>query len=567
MVLAAAVCLLAVPSLSSAGEYHVYSCRTPAGSPAPIEGWTGSVGGAWDYDGNSCPGGGALYAAEGANFSHLANTDLTTWAFNAPPGESIAKATLWRAGDTAGGTASNATYVFWLAAPNYTYDSANVFDACPNNSCPGQGETGNPLSGVNRVELAPSNLGSHIYMTASCGGVTNWQCPGGPGDASGFAVVVYVYEANIVLKQDSQPSASGVGGELASAATVSGTSDLTFSAADAGSGIYQAVFNVDGHVVQSLLLNENDGRCRNVGQTTDGLAAFLSPQPCLPSLSADIPFNTTALSNGPHHLIVSVTDAASNSAVVLDRQITVANAGGQGSVGSSVGVPVGPGSPLALRGALNGTNASDQAKLTAHWTRTRKVALTSSYGVRNRISGTLTTLAGQPVSGAAIDVYATPAYEGAPARQIGDVSTGSTGKWTLVLGGNLSSSALSLRYRSHVNDTIPVATAALGLRVHAGITLKIAPRSVSVGRRIFFSGVLHGAPIPSGGKQLVLEASSGGEWIQFDTIRTDVKGRYHASYRFRFPGPATYRFRVLSRYEADFPFIDGTSRNIAVHEH
>jgi hypothetical protein len=105
------------------------------------------------------------------------------------------------------------------------------------------------------------------------------------------------------------------------------------------------------------------------------------------------------------------------------------------------------------------------------------------------------------------------------------------------------------------------------LSVHAGIALKIAPRSASVGRKIFFSGVLHGAPIPEGGKQLVLEARSGGEWIQFDTIRTNARGRYRATYRFKFPGPVTYQFRVLSRYEADFPFLDGTSNVVAVHEH
>jgi hypothetical protein len=554
VVLAAAVCLLAAPSLASAGEYHVYSCRTPAGSPAPIEGWTGSVGGPWDYDGNSCPGRGALYAAEGANVSHPADTDLTTWAFNAPPGESIAKATLWRAGDTLGGTASNATYVFWLAAPNYTYDSANVFDVCPNSEgCAGRGDPGNPLSAANRVELPPGNLGSHIYMTASCGGVSNWQCPVGAGDASGFAVVVYVYEANIVLKQDSQPSASGVGGELASAATVSATSDLTFSAADAGSGIYQAVFDVDGHVVQSLVLNENDGRCRNVGQTTDGLAAFLSPQPCLPSLNADVPFNTTALSNGPHHLVVSVTDAAGNSAVVLDRQITVANAAS-------------PTSP-APNGPCTATTSSNQATLAARWTSTAKALRTSHYGAVDRITGRLTAPGGAGVAGATVAVCDTPAYHGAGTQQIGSLSTGTAGQWTLTLPRGVSSSALRFVYSNPQNPASAAAIATLRLAVHAGITLKIVPRSASVGRKIFFSGVLHGTPIPEAGKQLVLEASSGGEWIQFNTIRTDAKGRYHASYRFRFPGPATYRFRVLSRYEADFPFLDGTSRNVAVHEH
>lgn len=78
--------------------------------------------------------------------------------------------------------------------------------------------------------------------------------------------------------------------------------------------------------------------------------------------------------------------------------------------------------------------------------------------------------------------------------------------------------------------------------------------------------MLHGAPIPPGGKQLVLEASSGGEWIQFDTISTTAKGRYRASHRFKFPGPATYRFRVLSRHEADFPFLAGVSNVVGVYE-
>jgi hypothetical protein len=89
---------------------------------------------------------------------------------------------------------------------------------------------------------------------------------------------------------------------------------------------------------------------------------------------------------------------------------------------------------------------------------------------------------------------------------------------------------------------------------------------VSVGWRIFFNGVLRGTPIPPGGKQLVLEASSGGGWIQFDTLRTDPEGRYHASYRFKFPGPVTYRFRVLSRYEADFPFLAGVSNDVDIYE-
>jgi hypothetical protein len=146
------------------------------------------------------------------------------------------------------------------------------------------------------------------------------------------------------------------------------------------------------------------------------------------------------------------------------------------------------------------------------------------------------------------------------------VRTGPTGAWTFTLPKDISSSTLRVAYRSHVDDTVPVATATLALRVHAGIALRIAPRVTSVGHRIVFTGVLHGAPIPPGGKQLVLEASSGGGWVQFDTITTNAKGRYRASYRFKFPGPASYRFRVYSPHEADFPFLEGTSNVVGVNE-
>ena len=88
-----------------------------------------------------------------------------------------------------------------------------------------------------------------------------------------------------------------------------------------------------------------------------------------------------------------------------------------------------------------------------------------------------------------------------------------------------------------------------------------------MGRSIYFKGVLHGTPLPAGGKQLVLEARSpGDEWIEFDTISTGAKGRYHASYRFKFPGPARYQFRVLSKYEAAFPFLEGASNTVGVRE-
>ena len=238
--------LALLPAGAHAGRYHVYSCRTPSGQPAPADGWSGSVaaGSAWDtYAKNSCAEGGALIAALGYQTTHGAGIDKATWVFEAPAGESIAGARLWRAGDTAGGGNAVSSYRFWLDAPS----QANVFDGCMYTlGCGGQGALAQPLAAANVAEVPSVNLGAHLYLNASCYGEPGAECPSGAGDQNGYAAALNLYAADLVLEQGAGPSVGQVGGELASAPVIDGTSDLTFSASDPASGVYEARFSVDG---------------------------------------------------------------------------------------------------------------------------------------------------------------------------------------------------------------------------------------------------------------------------------------------------------------------------------
>ena len=546
--------LVALYGLACAGEamasgYHVYSCRTPAGAVAPTDGWTGYVapGGAYDqYALKTCESGGALIAALGDATVHAVEIDTASWTFHAPTGETIVGATLWRAGDNDGGNIVNATYEYWLAGLN----EFAPFDSCIYAfECKREGDPTQPLSNSNRMVVPTQDLGTYIDTNVYCGGAPGHNCPSGVGDANGYASAVYLYAADIVLEQTTGPTAGNVSGELTAATTVRGSSDVAFDATDPGSGVYEAVFTIDGQVVQSTVVDENDGRCRNVGGTSDGRPAFLYVQPCLPSVSVDVPFDTTRVSDGAHHLVVSVIDAAGNSAPVLDREITVANP-----------PPV---------GAPNGINASTQATLSAAWAGSAKARLTSVYGLRrgHTIAGRLTGPGGTPIVDARIVCTATPAYQGGRAGSMACPHTGTDGRFTVRVPGSVSSRTIALTYRAHIGDALPVATRTLGLAVRAGVRLSVSPHTTSVGHTIRFTGALLGGPVPHGGKQLVLEARSpGGPWIEFDVVRTNRRGRYRDSYTFKFPGPVDYRFRALSESEADYPYATGASNVVRVHE-
>ena len=211
----AALLAVVVTTVAQAGSYHVYSCRTPAGESAPADGWSGAKAGTYTYAEDTCPKpGGALIAALGDQAARTANTDYSSWAFSALPGEKITSATLWRAGDADGGAAVNATYEFWLAGSgeNEVFDQCSYLSGCTG----GAGEPGKPFASANRVVVPDANRGSHLYLKADCGGVSEFKCKEGQADPNGYAAVVYLYAADITLEQAAGPAASGVSGELAS---------------------------------------------------------------------------------------------------------------------------------------------------------------------------------------------------------------------------------------------------------------------------------------------------------------------------------------------------------------
>lgn len=527
-----------------AGRYHVYSCRTPDGAPIPAEGWKGSQTGTEVVLSDTCTEGGALVAALRRSPGRDANTSSASWEFSPPAGGALVGARLSWAGDAPGGANGGAADIARLSGPDteFNFVWCEEVGGCRT----GGSENLAPFPAVHASQVSPANLGGSLYATAACLGLEAKPCAETGSDANGYAAAIYLYAADLVLEQQAGPSAGGVAGDLASAATVGGQSPISFTASDPLSGIYEVVFSVDGQVVQSTVPDEGGGRCRNLGQTGDGLPAFLSPQPCPQAENVQVALDTTKIANGTHELAVSVLDAAGNSAPVLERSITIHN--------------VVPGPP-------NGTNATAQAALSVRWASTPKRRLVAGFGHAVTAQGRLTTASGVPIAGASIDVSAVPSATGARAAAMPAARTNASGRFTVTVPGGVSSRTLRFAYRARLDEEGPAASANLTLVVRAGITMHVSPAVTSVGESIHFSGLLRGGPVPADGKQLVLEARSpGGPWIQFEDVRSGRRGRFHAGYRFKFPGPAHYQFRAVSEPESDYPYGQGASNVVGVFE-
>lgn len=377
-----------------------------------------------------------------------------------------------------------------------------------------------------------------------------------PGDCTLGSDVGHVRVADAQFDVD-DPSApvGGLVGSGADAQVWSGVVRLRLNAVDEGSGLYRAVVVVDGADASVVPLGE--GACRDIG-SDPAVNEFAAARPCpLRIDDGALHVDSAALPQGRHEVRVALEDAAGNRTVIFGPVVRMIAANGA----------IGPGSDLSLRGAANGEGASDDARLTAHWGRRgARTRLVSRFGRSHVVRGRLRTADGTPVARAVLDVISrTTAVDARTLAKRNGPVTGADGRWSLVLPRNVSSRDVTFRYRSHVGDTIPTATASVRLRVRAGLRLAIHPRVARRGQTIRFAGRLLGGPLPRGGKQIVLVARARrGPWLRFNVIRTGTAGRFRATYRFQQPGAVAYRFRALSRAEAAYPYLAGGSNVVTV---
>jgi hypothetical protein len=546
LAVAASAPAVVAPLDAVAGSYHVYSCALPNGRPAPTEGWSGSISGPFMNPIDSCAEGGSLQAVIDGSPAQPVNA-IVTWEFSTPAFATIKAAKLWRA-DSADSLAEGSNQsLAWMAAPNNSYDSADVFDQCLTQGCGSEGEPSSRFAAANLVTIPSSYLdgASHIYMNASCGGAQGGSCP---AVGSTYMASAQLLAADITLEANSPPSASAVGGSLLTNQILNGPQNLLVTASDPGPGVYQAIFEIDGKAVASSVLNSNGGRCENVGGTSDGTAAFLYLQPCPSQVnSVDVPFDPSVAPEGPQELTVLISDAAGNTTTILDHQVIVDNSGAY--------------TTLLRRGACNGISCDDHAQLMQ--TSKQRASFTrhlSNSGLT--LTGRLLDHTGAPIKGAELQLLYQPTEAGAAIRTLASVSTDENGAWAFKVPDG-PSRLLRVAYYSHTKDTTPAAQLDYHERVYAAVLLH-APRHARPGAAVIFRGRLLGGFIPYRGGQVQIEILYDGRWRTIEVLSTDKHGRFAYSYIFNIGGGSSYRFRARVRYSPAYPFLAAASRPVKV---
>ena len=224
---------------------------------------------------------------------------------------------------------------------------------------------------------------------------------------------------------------------------------------------------------------------RRCVDTTPGQRVFRYPRPCLTSVDVGV---TQRPSGRPRHRAARLRRRRQSADRLRGAKTIVAP-----------GRTIGPGSPLAERGAANGDNAADAVRLTARWARTRRSTLIGPFGRRQVIRGRLTDATGVGVRNARIELLTAIDHRVGQPIDKGGARTRGDGRFTIILPRDVSSRTLVLRYRSHANDTVAAAE-------HVARTEgpgrsqpdRDATRGHARPRRCGSAGRLVGRPLPAG---------------------------------------------------------------------
>ena len=449
----------------------------------------------------------------------------------------------------------------WFASPANASSGPDVFDFCQGvgetpctrgnvaGECRNLTECKNRPYAPNDVLLVPSAAlpSSHLYFNAVC---TVKGCNGYEDMRS----------ADIELTQSTQPTAVVTGGNLTTATTLRGVMDVSITADDPVSGVFQAVLQSNGRTVAKQVIDPNGGKCVPHGEASDGTAIFLYEQPCpLDVSSVEVPFDTSALPDGPQQMTILVTDAAGNAVPILSRAVTAENSGAYLIREHSEERE----RALAARGACNAECDEHATMRTANAQLARKPFPRRFAHSALTLRGQLLNHAGTAMANASVELTELPAYEGARRVVLAHTTTDAKGEWSFRAPRG-PSRTLTVGYRARSNDPGFVAQVSFRERVAAGVVLR-APKSIRPGQTVNFKGTVLGGYVPRRGIYISLEIKYAGEWREIALLHSNRRGQFGYEYKFAPIGAATYHFRAEVPPLPGYPFQGGASPPVGIH--
>jgi hypothetical protein len=553
---------LAAPREADAGTYPMYACDVPGiNLPAPTKGaWgyydtSGQIG---HYD--TC----VTQAGRGGSYAFAINyptgrlqqnggvgLELSIPASGPHSAVSIERVVDWT--DTALAASGPGQ------APAWGLNVSAAATAAPGGSSSGFDGTGTTGAGHDSGALPAGTKSRKLGVFCSYMG-------GGYADCALPSPFLRIRGIRTTLSEDVQPSATIDGGSLTLPGARSGLEAVTYSAADAESGVERVDVLLDGIVVASA----SDARdlTRPVAQQT-GDCTYSGLRACPASTSGSLSLDTANLPDGAYALEVRATDAAGNTrsaafgaTVVIDNvpdTVVTPPVPSQGAVGSATRVTP-PAAPAA--GPDNGVGASVNAKVSATFAGTQRGSATSRFGKKVLVTGQLKRADGKPIAGATVHVLHQDKLVGAAMAPADEVVTDAQGTFRHVTTAERSRT-IRFAYRARHADTAFTHTTDLGLAVVARVALKTDRGALRNGQAVRFQGSIAGAP--AGSRKVVeLQVRKGGGWMTFRSTRLRG-GRFSERYRFtRTYGTARYVFRARVRAESGFPFTTGHSKQVRV---
>jgi hypothetical protein len=583
VLVAATVALCALPSAAHAGTYEVASCGAPGGQGANLA-WSLSFKVMYSpyWNGNPrCPVL-ELFSEHPQNVT-MPYLESAAYELEAPPGAVLDKMVIWRRGYHFG----NDLQVQGLRADNTPiggYGANGEYCSVPAGEyvCDFGADGGVVDAARGEFDLETTKIS---YSGTCYGG-------GGCQTAGQLPVAGIGIAGSIVTVRDEGRPEIVPGGPLLEPGLRTTDAPLTVRANDPV-GVRQVRVLVDGAPVHSI----------------DSACDFRRMAPCDQVSERPVTLGD-ALPDGTHTVSVEATDTAGNAArtdhrVSIDRYapalafapssgrgrkvVVEAPDPGSGTVSGSIEVKRGAtfrALPTTLRsGRLTARLAGSRAGRTFRATATdalgrsaqivgAPVRLRAGFGRRVRsavngdlrdrpvVSGKLRAWNGDPLAGRPVTVLSRLRVDGAPEQVVARLTTNPRGAFRATLPAGASRAVRVIS----TGEGLQSGLRRLRFRVPWDTTLRIRPRSIPRGGRMFLAGRLRhrGFRLPATGARVELQAFERGRWRVFAT--THSRGRraaWRASYRFT-AGVGRFPIRARIPYNGAVPLERGYSRQRVV---